>query len=44
MFAMQNATDNAKEIIEDLKLEYNTSRQAKITNELLDITSGMVAN
>ena len=40
MLAMQNATDNAKEIIEELKLMYNKKRQEKITNELLDITGG----
>ncbi len=40
MFAMQNATNNAKEIIEDFKLEYNKTRQAKITSELLDISGG----
>lgn len=39
MLAMQNATDNANGIIEDLKLEYNKTRQAKITSEILDITS-----
>lgn len=38
MLAMQNATNNAKEIIEDLRLEYNKTRQAKITSEILDIT------
>ncbi|QQG40497.1 MAG: ATP synthase F1 subunit gamma [Candidatus Levyibacteriota bacterium] len=38
MISMQNATDNANSIIEDLKLEYNKTRQAKITNEILDIT------
>lgn len=38
MLSMQNATNNAKEIIEDLKLEYNKTRQAKITSEILDIT------
>lgn len=38
MISMQNANNNAKDIIEDLRLEYNKSRQAKITNELLDIT------
>jgi F-type H+-transporting ATPase subunit gamma len=43
MLSMQNATTNAKDIIEDLKLEYNKSRQAKITSELLDIT-GAIAN
>jgi F-type H+-transporting ATPase subunit gamma len=37
MFAMQNATDNAVEIVEDLQLEYNKGRQEKITNEILDI-------
>ena len=40
MFAMQNATNNAKDIIEDFKLEYNKTRQAKITSELLDISGG----
>ncbi len=44
MLAMQNATDNAKDIIEELKLLYNKSRQEKITNELLDISGGMFAN
>ena len=38
MMSMQNATDNANDIIEDLQLEYNKTRQAKITSELLDIT------
>ena len=38
MLAMQNATNNAKDIIEDLRLEYNKTRQAKITSEILDIT------
>ena len=37
MVAMQNATDNALEIVEDLRLEYNKGRQEKITNEILDI-------
>lgn len=40
MVAMQNATDNAKEIVQNLQLEYNKSRQEKITNEILDIGSG----
>lgn len=44
MLAMQNATDNAKEIINELKLMYNKGRQEKITNELLDISGGMFAN
>lgn len=37
MVAMKNASDNAKEIMGDLTLEYNKSRQASITSELLDI-------
>ncbi|EKD65653.1 MAG: ATP synthase F1, gamma subunit, partial [uncultured bacterium] len=39
MIAMQNATTNAKEVIEELRLDYNKSRQAKITNEILDISN-----
>ena len=35
--AMQGATDNADELLEDLSLRYNKSRQESITNELLDI-------
>lgn len=41
MISMQNATDNAKDIIGELKLEYNKSRQAKITSEILDISSAV---
>src|SRR3989344_1241436 len=37
MVAMQNATDNAMEIVEELQLLYNKGRQEKITNEILDI-------
>ncbi len=40
MIAMKNATDNAIDMISDLQLEYNKSRQEKITNELLDIGGG----
>jgi len=36
---MKNATDNALDMISELQLEYNKSRQEKITNELLDIGS-----
>jgi len=43
MVAMRNATDNAKEVIEDLTLTYNKVRQEMITKELLDITGGVVA-
>ncbi len=39
MVAMKNATDNTKDMLERLKLEYNRQRQANITNELLDITN-----
>jgi len=44
LLSMQNATNNAKEIIEDLKLEYNKTRQAKITSEILDITGASAAS
>ena len=43
MVAMKNATDNAKQIIKDLTLEYNKLRQANITKELLEITSAQMA-
>ncbi len=43
MVAMKNASDNAKEIVGNLKLEYNKSRQAGITSELLDITTAALA-
>jgi F-type H+-transporting ATPase subunit gamma len=43
MVAMKNATDNAKQIIKDLTLEYNKLRQANITNELLEITTAQMA-
>lgn len=43
MLAMQNATDNAKDIIEELKLLYNKTRQEKITGEILDIAGGFFA-
>lgn len=37
MISMQNATNNARDIIEGFRLEYNKTRQANITSELLDI-------
>lgn len=43
MVAMKNATDNAKQMIKDLSLEYNKLRQAAITNELLEITTAKMA-
>ncbi len=44
MVAMQAATDNADDLLHDLNLEYNKSRQAAITSELLDIVGGSVNN
>jgi F-type H+-transporting ATPase subunit gamma len=43
MVAMKAATDNAKQMIKDLTLEYNKQRQAAITAELLEITTAMRA-
>jgi F-type H+-transporting ATPase subunit gamma len=43
MVAMKNATDNAKELIKDLTLEYNKVRQENITTELLEITTAQLA-
>ena len=43
MVAMKNATDNAKQIIKDLTLEYNKLRQANITKDLLEITTAQMA-
>lgn len=43
MISMQNATDNALELVEDLTLTYNQTRQASITTELLEITTAQVA-
>ena len=43
MVAMKAATDNAKQMIKDLTLDYNKQRQAAITSELLEITTAMRA-
>jgi len=43
MVAMKNATDNARQLISDLTLEYNKIRQATITKELLEISSATMA-
>jgi F-type H+-transporting ATPase subunit gamma len=43
MTSMAKATDNATEIIKDLKLKYNNARQSTITNELIEIVSGAEA-
>ena len=40
MVAMENATENAGEMISDLSLEYNKARQAAITTEIIEIVSG----
>jgi len=41
--AMENATDNANEMLADLTLTYNRTRQAAITNEISEIVGGAEA-
>lgn len=43
MTAMHKATDNAGELVKDLKLTYNKARQAAITGEILEIVAGAEA-
>ena len=43
MIAMENATENAGEMIKDLTLEFNKARQTAITTEMLEIVSGAEA-
>lgn len=43
MTAMHKATDNAKEMLRDLKITYNKARQASITKEILEIVGGAEA-
>jgi F-type H+-transporting ATPase subunit gamma len=43
MAAMENATENAREMISALQLQYNKARQAAITKELLEVVSGAEA-
>ena len=43
MVAMRSATDNAKELLDDLTLDMNKLRQDSITNELLDLVGGQMA-
>lgn len=43
MLAMKNATDNAKDLIDDLRLTYNTIRQDNITREIAEICAGAEA-
>lgn len=38
--AMENATNNADDIMHDLKIKYNKARQAQITQEIIEVTSG----
>ena len=41
--AMQTATDNAEDLLDELTLEYNKGRQQKITSEILDIVGGSIS-
>ena len=43
LVAMQNATDNANELKEDLTLDLNKARQQQVTSEILDIVGGALA-
>lgn len=43
MVAMKNASENAGELVHELRLQFNKSRQAGITSELLDITTAVLA-
>jgi len=43
MTAMDSATNNANEVLREMKIEYNRARQAAITKELIEITSGAQA-
>jgi F-type H+-transporting ATPase subunit gamma len=43
MVAMKAASDNAKNVIDELRLAYNKARQAAITTELTEIVSGAAA-
>ena len=38
--AMQTATDNGEDLLQELTLQYNKSRQQKITSEILDLAGG----
>jgi F-type H+-transporting ATPase subunit gamma len=43
MTAMDKATDNANELLRDLKISYNKARQESITKEILEIVGGASA-
>ena len=40
MVAMDKATENAEELLKDLKISFNKARQASITTEILEISAG----
>ena len=40
MTAMQSSTDNAKEMLRDLSIQYNRARQAAITQEITEVIAG----
>jgi F-type H+-transporting ATPase subunit gamma len=42
--AMENATDNAEQMIDELSLRYNRARQASITQEITEIIGGSTAS
>jgi F-type H+-transporting ATPase subunit gamma len=43
MVAMRNATDNARDLVSELELQYNKVRQQTITSDMLDIAGGAEA-
>jgi F-type H+-transporting ATPase subunit gamma len=43
MVAMKSSTDNARDLLEDLQLYYNSARQGKITQEMTEIAAGVAA-
>jgi F-type H+-transporting ATPase subunit gamma len=43
MVAMKNASDNARDLIASLTLDYNSARQSQVTSELLDVTTARMA-
>ena len=43
MMAMRNATDAAKDMVEEFTLSYNQLRQAKVTQEIAELSAGMAA-
>jgi F-type H+-transporting ATPase subunit gamma len=43
MLAMKSATDNAKDLQDELKLYYNRARQGAVTQEIAEISAGAMA-